>query len=215
MNPLRLLLVDDHEVVLAGLRVILESQDGWQVCGEATTGREAVEKARQLQPDVVVMDFSLPGMNGVEATRQIRQLLPGTEVVILTMHESGTLTQEALAAGARGFVLKAEANSQLVAAVKRVAAHKLSYTRKAATLVLEATRQNNAHVESDASTLTEREREVLCLIAEGKRSKEIALALNVSVRTTEAHRNNIMRKLKLHGTADLVRYAIRTQLVNP
>jgi DNA-binding NarL/FixJ family response regulator len=218
MKPLRILLVDDHQVVLTGLRTILESQESWQVCGEATTGREAVEKAKQLKPDVVVMDFKLPEMNGVEATRQIRQSLPNTEVLILTMHESGTLAEEALAAGARGFVLKTDANNQLVAAVKKLANHRLGYTKKAEDMVLEAAQRNSSPSAPAAATdqlLTSREREIIRLIAAGKRSKDIATELDISVKTAESHRNSVMRKLNMHSATELVRYAIRNKLVEP
>ena len=196
----------------------MESQAGWQICGEAKTGREAVEKARHLKPDVVVMDFSMPGMNGVEATREIHQWLSETEVLFLTMHESGALAQEALAAGARGFVLKSEATRQLVAAVKKLAEHKLSYTQKTLETVLEIARQAglaSGSAEVPNPSLTEREREVIRMVAAGKKSKEIAAALNISVRTADVHRSHILGKLKLQGTADLVRYAIRAKLVEP
>ncbi len=218
MKPLRILLADDHQVTLTGLRTVLESQEGWQVCGEAKTGREAVEKARHLKPDVVVMDFSMPEMNGLEATREIRKWLPETEVLILTMHESGTLAQEALAAGARGFVLKTEATRQLIAAVKKLAEHKLSYTQKASDMVLETSRQTgltSGSAEMPSSSLTERECEVIRLVAAGKKSREIAAALNISVKTADVHRSHILSKLKLNGIADLVRYAIRAKLVDP
>ena len=218
MRPLRILLADDHQITLTGLRTVLESQAGWQICGEARTGREAVEKAGHLEPDMVVMDFSMPEMNGLEATREIRKLLPETEVLILTAFESGTLAQEALAAGARGFVLKTEVNRQLVAAVKKLAEHKLSYTQKASDLVLETSRQTSSasgSAEVPSPSLTEREHEVIRMVAAGKKSKEIAAALNISVRTADVHRSHILSKLKLHGTADLIRYAIRAKLVDP
>ena len=218
MKPLRILLADDHQITLTGLRTVLESQAGWQICGETRTGREAVEKARHLKPDVVVMDFSMPEMNGLEATREILKLLPNTEVLILTAYASGTLAQEALAAGARGFVLKTEVNRQLVAAIKKLAEHKLSFTQKASDLVLETARQTgstNGSAEVPNPSLTEREREVIRMVAAGKKSKEIAAALNISVRTADVHRSHILGKLKLQGTADLVRYAIRAKLVEP
>lgn len=215
MKQLRILLVDDHQVVLAGLRTVLESQEGWKICGEAVTGREAIEKARRLKPDVVVMDFSMPEMNGLEATREIRKWLPDTEVLILTMHESGTLAEEALVAGARGFVLKAEASRHLVAAVKNLAEHRLGYTKKTSDMVLETVRQNNlaSAPVATSQTLTPRECEILRHIAKGKRSKDIAATLNMNVKTVDVHRNNIMRKLNLHSAVELVHYAIREKLV--
>lgn len=218
MKTLRILLADDHQVVLAGLRAILETQEGWQVCGEAATGREAVEKANQLKPDVVVMDFSMPEMNGVEATREILKLLPNTEVLILTMTESGALAEEALAAGARGFVLKTDANRQLVAAVKKLLNHRFGYTNKAMDMVLEAVHQNNSansSVEAAKQPLTPREREIVRLIAAGKRSKDIATELGISVKTAESHRTSVMHKLNMHSATEVVRYAIREKLVEP
>jgi DNA-binding NarL/FixJ family response regulator len=218
MKRLRILLADDHHITLSGLRAVLELQPGWDICGEAKTGREAVEMATLLKPDVVVMDFSMPEMNGVEATRRIRGLLPSTEVLILTALESGTLAEEALGAGARGFVLKTEVNHQLIAAIKKLAGHKMSYTTKASDLVLEAVQKNNSTNGPSNATdqpLTPRECEVIRLIAGGKRSKEIGVALDMGVRTVDAHRNHIIRKLNLHSAADLVRYAIRAKLMEP
>ncbi|MFA6564916.1 MAG: response regulator transcription factor [Verrucomicrobiia bacterium] len=218
MKRLRILLADDHHITLAGLRTVLQSQPGWTICGEANTGCEAIEKARHLKPDVVVMDFSMPEMDGLEATRRIRELLPNTEVLFLTMHESGTLAEEALGAGARGFVLKTEVNRLLVASVRKLAEHKLSYTAKAADMVLEAVRQHgstSASAKAMDPSLTPRQCEVVRLIAGGKTTKEIAATLNISIKTADVHRNNIMRKLNLHNAAELVHYAIRTKLVNP
>lgn len=217
MQSLRILLADDHQITLEGLRTVLESQEGWQVCGEARTGREAVEQAERLKPDVVVMDFSMPEMNGLEATRRIRERLPDTEVLFLTMHESGTLAEAAQAAGARGFVLKTEARSQLVAAVKKVAEHGRGYSKKVSDLMQGAGRTNDASpglaCAADPS-LTLRECDIVRMIAGGKRTKEIAVTLDMSVKTAETHRIRIMHKLNFHSVAELVRYAIRTRLVD-
>lgn len=215
MKRLNILLADDHHTTLTGLRTVLESQEGWRVCGEATNGPEAVEKAKHLQPDVVVMDFGLSGMNGVEATRRIRDSLPDTEVVILTMHKLKTLAREALAAGARGFVLKTERNRQLVEAVKMVAEHKVFYSAEALETALPAIQDNGsagASAELPHPSLTARECEVIRMIADGKRSKEIAATLKISAKTVDVHKSHISRKLNLHSTAELVRYAIRTRL---
>lgn len=215
MKPLSILLADDHHATLAGLRAVLESQEGWQVCGEATTGTEAVEKAMRLKPNVVVMDFGLPGMNGVEATRRIRESLPGTEVVILTMHKMKTLTQEALAAGARGFVLKTERNGHLIAAVKEVAKHKMAYSTEALEAALPASQNGNKEdtdTEMPDPRLTERECEIIRLIAKGRTTKQVADTLRISIKTADVHRNNIMHKLHLHNAVELVRYAMRTGL---
>lgn len=210
MPPLRLLLADDHEMVRQGLRAVIEEQPGWTICGEAATGREAVNQARQLHPDIVVMDFTMPELNGLEATRQIRAALPRTEVLILTMHASEGLARELLAAGARGYLLKSDAGQLLVAAVTALAQHKPYFTAKVSALVLEGylhpeTRENPA--------LTPREREILQLIAEGKSSKEVADTLGISVKTAETHRVNLMRKLNLRSVSEVVRYAIRNKIV--
>ena len=212
MKSLRILLADDHELLRQGLRTLIEDQSGWQVCGEATTGREAVTKARELKPDIVVMDFTMPELNGMEATRQIRAALPRTEVLLLTMHESEELVREVLAAGARGYVLKSDAGRVLVDALKALADQKPYFTSKISALVLEGylnpiTRENPA--------LTPREREIVQLVAEGRSTKELADRLGISPKTAETHRTNIMRKLNVHSVSEVVRYAIRNKLVEP
>jgi len=212
MKSLRILLADDHEMVRQGLRSVIEAQSGWQVCGEAKTGREAVAKTRELKPDIVVMDFTMPELNGMEATRQICATLPRTQVLILTMHESEELVREVLAAGARGYVLKSDAGRALVDALKALADQKPYFTSKISALVLEGylnpnTRENPA--------LTPREREIVQLVAEGKSTKELADSLGISPKTAETHRTNIMRKLNLHSVSEMVRYAIRNKLVEP
>ena len=212
MKSLRILLADDHELVRKGLRAVIEAQSGWQVCGEATTGREAVAKARELQPDIVVMDFTMPELNGMEATRQICAVLPRTQVLILTMHESEELVREVLAVGARGYVLKSDAGRALVDALKALAEQKPYFTSKISALVLKGylnpiTRENPA--------LTPREREIVQLVAEGRSTKELADKLGISPKTAETHRTNIMRKLNLHSVSEVVRYAIRNKLVEP
>ena len=212
MKSLRILLADDHELLRQGLRTLIEHQSGWQVCGEATTGREAVAKARELKPDIVVMDFTMPELNGMEATRQIRAALPRTQVLILTMHESEELVREVLAAGARGYVLKSDAGRVLVDALKALADQKPYFTSRISALVLEGylnpiTREHPA--------LTPREREIVQLVAEGRSTKELADRLGITPKTAETHRTNIMRKLNLHSVSEVVRYAIRNKLVEP
>ena len=212
MKSLRILLADDHELVRQGLRTLIEHQSGWQVCGEATTGREAVTKAGELKPDIVVMDFTMPELNGMEATRQIRAALPRTQVLLLTMHESEELVRDVLAAGARGYVLKSDAGRALVDALTALAEQKPYFTSKISALVLEGylnpiTRENPA--------LTPREREIVQLVAEGRSTKELADRLGISPKTAETHRTNIMRKLNLHSVSEVVRYAIRNKFVEP
>lgn len=208
------MIADDHAVVRRGVRSILESQPGWEVVGEASTGREALEQVRKLMPDVVVLDIGMPELNGLEATRHIVKEFPRTEVLILTMHNTEEVTREVLRAGARGVVLKSDADEVLVAAVKALRQHKPYLGSHATELVLSRYMKRVAgEVESSPERLTPREREVIQLLSEGNTNKEVAAALGVSVKTAEAHRANIMRKLNLRSLSDLVRYAIRHKIV--
>jgi DNA-binding NarL/FixJ family response regulator len=214
LTSLRILVVDDHAVVRRGVRSLLESHEGWEVCGEATTGREAVEQSRRLRPDVVVMDLSLPELNGLDATRQILKDAPDTEVLVLTMHHSEELARDVLKAGARGYVLKADADENLISAVDNLRRHKPYLTGTVTEFMLDDfVRRGDAALEDSVVVVTAREREVIQLIAEGRSSKEVASTLGISVRTVEAHRASIMRKLRLHAVSDLVRYAIRNKIV--
>jgi len=214
--PLRILVVDDHAVVRRGVRALLESHAGWEVCGEATNGRDAVEEALRLRPDIVVMDLSLPGLNGLDATRRILQDAPGTEVLVLTMHHSEELARDALQAGARGYVLKRDADEDLIAAVESLRQHKPFLTGAVTEFVLDDYLKRGANQDDSApAAVTAREREIIQLVAEGQSNKEAASTLGVSVKTIEAHRANIMRKLHLRSVSDLVRYAIRNKIVLP
>ena len=216
MTTVRILVADDHEVVRRGVRALLEAQDGWQVSDEAIDGREAVQKAGQSRPDVVILDVGMPGLNGLDAARQIRKVSPGSEVLILTMHESEQVVREVLAAGARGYVLKSDAGKDLVAAVDALSRHKTFFTSRVAEMVLKKYLQEVPDEETPgASSLTPREREVVQLLAEGKGNKEVAATLKISVKTAETHRTNIMRKLECHSLSDLVRYAVRNHIVDP
>jgi DNA-binding NarL/FixJ family response regulator len=209
MDRLRILLADDHEMVRKGLRATVEGHQGWEICGEARTGREAVAKASELRPDVVVMDFAMPELNGVEATRQIHAAVPRTEVLILSMHDSEKLVREMLAAGARGYLLKTDAGESLVAALQALSEHKSYFTPRISAMVLQGYLEPEM---KETPELTAREREIVQLIAEGRTTKEIADVLGISVKTAETHRTNFMRKLDLHSTAEVVRYAIRNQI---
>jgi DNA-binding NarL/FixJ family response regulator len=212
---LRILVVDDHAVVRRGVRSLLESQEGWEVCGEATTGRDAVEQSRRLRPDVVVMDLSLPELNGLDATRHILKDAPETEVLVLTMHQSEELARDVLQAGARGYVLKSDADENLIAAVESLRQHRPFLTPTVTEFVLDGYIRDGADQDAARGGVTAREREIIQLIAEGKSNKNAASALNISVKTIEAHRANIMRKLHLRSVSDLVRYAIRNKIVQP
>jgi DNA-binding NarL/FixJ family response regulator len=215
-NQVRILLADDHELVRRGLRTLLESQPGWEVCGEASDGRTAVEMSRRLKPDIVVMDVSMPELNGFEATRQILAKQPMVEVLALSMHESQQMVNEVLDAGARGYVLKSDAGSDLVAAVEALRKHSYFFSAR-----LGASVKNLEQLVSKRSrrrpkipgALTAREREILQLLAEGCTNKLVAARLGISVKTAETHRARIMRKLKVDSVADVVRYAIRNGLI--
>lgn len=214
----RILIADDHEMIRQGLRKVLEENHGWTVCGEAVTGREAVTKAGELKPDVVVLDIGMPELNGLEATRQIRRALPNTEVLILTMHDSERLAREALAAGARGFVLKTDLGDTLLTAVAHLSLHQPFFTSKVTALVLDGflnPEQMDAAEGKDRCRVTPREREIIQLLADGKTSKEVATALGITTSTCETHRHNIMRKLNLRSVSELVRYAIREHIIEP
>jgi DNA-binding NarL/FixJ family response regulator len=216
MKTTQILIADDHELMRKGLRAVLEDQPGWKVCGEAVNGRQAVELARQLGPDVIVLDLTMPELNGLEATRQICKAIPRAEVLILTVHESEQLVSEVLAAGAHGYVLKADTSRLLVSAVESLAKHQPFFTGKVSEVVLNGylnSGETPKNATSSLEQLTAREREIVQLLAEGKTNKEVATALGVSIKTVDAHRANVMHKLRLHSVADLVRYAVRNKIV--
>jgi DNA-binding NarL/FixJ family response regulator len=216
-GPLRLVVVDDHGVVRRGVRALLESHPGWQVVAEGGTGREAVELVREWRPDVIILDVSMPDMNGLEATRRIVEESPQTEVLVLTMHHSEQLASEVLQAGARGYVLKSDADQNLIAAVDSLSQHKPFLTSTVTEFVLDGYMQltDRSEIDDGAAMVTPREREIIQLVAEGHSSKQTATVLGVSVKTIDAHRANIMRKLRLRSVSDLVRYAIRNRIVQP
>lgn len=215
--PLRILVADDHELVRKGLRTVLQNRPGWLLCGEASNGREAVEKARSLKPHVVIMDLTMPGLNGLEATRQIKRDLPNTEVLILSMHHSEQLIHEVLAAGARGYLLKSDAGDAICDAVDHLRRHEPFFTARVSEVLLTSHLHPEQAVNGGTplSALTPREREIVQAIAEGRSTKQVAAALGISEATAETHRTNIMRKLGLHSVSELVRYAIRNGLVEP
>lgn len=207
----RVLLADDHAVVRQGFRFILEAQPDMEVVGEAANGREAVERAQQLNPDVVVMDVSMPELNGIEATRRIGDAAPRARVLALSMHKDSVYVREILKAGARGYLLKDAYDNDLVSAVRAIARGDGYLSPAVSDAVLSDYRK---HVTNPIDLLSSREREVLQMIAEGKTNKDIAALLNLSVYTVEAHRGRIMEKLNLHSTGELVRFAIRNGLID-
>jgi DNA-binding NarL/FixJ family response regulator len=208
----RILIADDHEVVRAGLRMIIEAHPNWDVVAEVADGLDAVRKAAETKPDVAVLDYSLPLLNGIDATRQIRARSPGTEVLIFTMYDNDALIEALLKVGARGYLLKSDANRHLIDAIDALSSHKPFFTSKVSKALLEAFRQRGSRA---TSPLTSRESSVLKLIAEGHTNREVGRILNISLKTVESHRAAVMRKLNLSSSAALVRYAIRNQIVEP
>ena len=214
MGALRILVADDHEVARQGIRALLESHAGWEVCAEAKDGREAVEGAGRFKPDVLLLDIGMPNLNGLDAARQILATNPDARILILTIHDSEQVVREVLAAGAKGFLLKSDAGRDLLAAVEALQHRRTFFTPKVAQMMLDG--YLRPHEETDPSgqcVLTPREREVIQLVAEGRTTKEIAIALSLSVKTAETHRTNLMRKLDLHSVADLTLYAVRNGIV--
>ena len=211
MKSIRILLADDHAVVRQGFKMILAAQPDMEIVGEAGNGREALDLAGQLQPDVIVMDVAMPELNGIEATRRVADVSPRTRVLALSMHKDSVYVREILRAGARGYLLKDSIASDLLAAVRAIARGEGYLSPGVSDAVLNDYRR---HVTDPIDLLTSREREVLQMIAEGKTNKEIATVLNLSVYTVDAHRGRIMEKLNLHSVTDLVRFAVRAGLVD-
>lgn len=218
MGNVRLLVADDHDIVRRGVRTLLEEQPGWEVAAEAADGREAVEKAKLVHPDVTILDLSMPGLNGLEAAREILKSVE-TKVLILTMYDSDPLIRQTLEAGAQGYLLKSDAGRDLVSAVEALRRNKTFFTPKVAQMVLEGylgrpSKENEGdRNRKNGLRLTSRQKQILQLLAEGRSSREVAVALNISVKTAETHRANIMRRLDCHSVTELVRYAIRNHII--
>ncbi|MBI1355178.1 MAG: response regulator [Acidobacteria bacterium] len=210
-RKIRLLLVDDHELVRHGLVVFLNGQEGYEVVGEASTGREAIELAEELRPDIVIMDVTMPEMGGVEATRRIRERLPSTRVIALSMHRDSVYVREILRAGADGYLLKESRSNDMLAAIQAVSNGEGYISPAVSQAVLEDYRKQ---AKAPIDLLTARERDVLQLVAEGFTNKQIAQKLNLSVYTAEGYRGRIMEKLNLHSTGELVRFAMRSGLID-
>jgi DNA-binding NarL/FixJ family response regulator len=218
VETLRILIADDHQLFRNGVRALLQSHAGWEICGEASTGREAVAKTIELRPDVIILDISMPDLNGADAARRIRMASKNAEILILSVHYSDQLIREIIDAGAHGYVLKTDSDRDLLLAVESLARHKPFFTSKAKRVI-----QNEFIREgkfTNISTvlrnpLSSREREIVQLLAEGKNSRGVSLSLGISVKTVETHRANIMRKLEIHNVSELVRYAVRNQIIEP
>lgn len=216
MTDTRVILADDHAILRDGLRMVLDAQPGITVVGEAEDGRQALEMVERLHPDVVVMDIAMPNMNGAEATRQIRHRFPDVRVLILTMHENQQYLAQIVKAGAIGCVLKRSAGSELVTAVRAAARWESYFSPTLATMMLDTYRMHLlAEGQDETSLLTEREREILQLVAEGKNNQEIAETLVVSIKTVQTHRAHLMQKLDAHDRTELVKHAIRLGMVAP
>lgn len=220
MKSLRILIADDHDLIRRGVKSLLEMHNGWKVCAEASKGPEAVEKVEQLKPDVVIIDVCMPELNGVEATRQIRKVSPRTEVLVLSVHHSEHLIREILDAGARAFVVKTDCDVDLVRAVEALGDHKPFFNAYATEMLLGGYGMEKISTAPQTTSfvgerLTPREREIVQLLAEGRTSKEIATLLKISSKTAETHRANIMRKLQFHSVGEVVRYAVRNQIIDP
>jgi DNA-binding NarL/FixJ family response regulator len=216
MYNLKILVADDHDIIRRGLKDLLTAKAGWEVCAEAKTGREAISLAEQLKPDIIIMDISMPDLNGLEAARRIHKALPKTGILILTMHFSDQLVRDVVETGARGYILKSDADRDLVTAVDSIANRRTFFTPRASEMLLEDFSRQTSRAEPklpERNRLTSREREIVQLLAEGKSSKEVAVALGISVKTAETHRANIMRKLEMHSVSELVRYAIKNQII--
>ena len=215
MNPIRIMLADDHTVIRRGLRALLERQSGFAVVAEAADGREAVDTAAVVQPDVAVIDIGMPNINGIEAARRITEKRPETAVVILSMHADESYVLRALKSGARGYLLKDSPEEDLIDAIRAVHAGKAFFSPEISKMLAEdyMRQMRQRGVEDSYELLTPREREVLQMLGEGKSNKEVATQLNLSLHTVETHRGNVLEKLNLHSTAEMILYAVRKGIV--
>ena len=215
MCALRILVADDHEIVRRGVCTLLQSHSGWPICGEAINGTQALELTKKLSPDVVVLDVSMPEMSGLDAARLILQRDDKQKILCLTVVDSDELVRQALEMGIRGFVQKSDAARELVSAVEALERNGTYFTSRVAQMVLDGyLDQGNSRTHRGQSLLTNREREIVRLVAEGKSTREISILLGVSAKTAETHRSNIMRKLKLHSVSELILYAIRNGIMS-
>ena len=216
MAGIRILLADDHEFVRRGVRSLIEMQPGWKIVAEAADGQAAVEKSKELKPDIVILDIGMPRLNGLEAARRVRAVSPQTKVLILSMHDSENLAKSVVESGARGYISKADAARDLVLAIEALERGKVFFTPGMDRMMLQSFlsgERGRASKEGLHDQLTSRQCEIVQLLAEGKSSKEISSLLGLSVKTVETHRANIMRRLRCHSVADLVRYAVRNNII--
>ena len=215
---LKILVADDHDLVRRGVKTLLETHAGWQVCAEARNGQEAVLKCQELKPNVAILDFNMPELNGLEAAKKILKLTPQIETLILSVDHSNQLIRDLLNAGVRGYILKSDSDRDLIAAVEALENHRPFFAICATELMLNSKRASGESMGSPIAweeSLTSREMELLQLIAEGKNSREAASVLGISTKTADTHRANLMRKLQIHSVTELVRYALRNHIVAP
>jgi len=212
---MRILVADDHEIVRRGMRSLLEARDGWQVCAECSNGREAVAKTVELRPEVAVLDYTMPQLNGIDAIRQIRRMSPATATILYTVHDTEQMVREVLLAGAGGYVAKSTAPQDLVSAIDAAHRHLVVFLAQSfESVVRKLTADPGSRLEGEPALLTGREREIVQLLVEGRSNKEVAASLDLSVKTVEVQRARIMRKLRVSSAAGIVRYAIRNRLVD-
>jgi len=218
VQSLRIVIADDHDIFRRGVRLLIQSHVGWEICGEAKTGREAVVLTKELISDITILDIGMPGMDGLEAARRIRKESAKTEILILSAHNSDQLIREIVDMGVRGYILKSDSDRDLVIAVETLANHKPFFTRYATEMIhgkFSLGQRVTKIQQSLRDRLTSREREVVKLLAEGMRCNKVASALGISTKTVETHRANVMRKLEVHNMVELVRYAVRNQIIEP
>ena len=215
VKTVRILLADDHKVVRHGTRALLSKMPEWEIIGEVDNGRDAVSMTEKLRPDIVILDIGMPQLNGLDATRQIKKISPETEVLIFTAHESEELVHDVFDSGARSYIMKTDAADHLIEALKALSEHKHFFTSRISEIVFARYINGNKPLESapEKGRITDREREIVQLLAEGKSSKEIGAILGISVRTVETHRAAIMKKLGLRSFSELIRYAIRNKII--
>jgi DNA-binding NarL/FixJ family response regulator len=214
MTTIKVLIADDHDLMRRGIKAIIETKKGWEVCGEVRTGAQAVAKAKELKPDIAILDITMPELNGLEAAKRIQKLSEKTEILMLSVHYSDQLIREVIEAGIRGYIVKSDSDRDLSIALDNLANHKPFFAPRVTEVILNSSSGGvSPRTEGARSRVTSREREIIQLLSEGKSSKEVAVLLNISVKTAETHRANIMRKLQIHSVSDLVRYAVRNQII--
>jgi DNA-binding NarL/FixJ family response regulator len=214
MANIKVLIADDHDLMRRGIKAIIGTKKGWEICAEAQTGVQAVAKAKELKPDIAILDITMPELNGLEAAKRIQKVSEKTEILMLSMHYSDQLIRDVIEAGIRGYIVKSDSDRDLSIALDNLANHKPFFAPRVTEVILNSSSgRMSAPTEGPRNRITSREREIVQLLSEGKSSKEVAAILNISVKTAETHRANIMRKLQMHTVSELVRYAVRNRII--